>query len=65
MLQIKDKKSKYRNTVTKRKAAFSGRGFQLDSQTFNKSMNLTIEIILRRGKNRTGFSGETTEAQDK
>ena len=54
MLQIKQRKMKYRNAVTKRKAAFCGSGF-LDSKTIGKSMKLTKQIIQRREENRTVF----------
>ena len=54
MLQIKQKKSRYRNAGNKRKAAFCGSGF-LGSKTLDKPMNLTINIIRRGEKNRTIF----------
>lgn len=54
MLQIKQRKMKYRNAGNKRKAAFCGSGF-LDSKTIGKSMNLTMKIIRRNEKNRTVF----------
>jgi DNA relaxase NicK len=54
MLQIKEGKSKYRNTFIKRKAAFRGSGF-LNSKTYEKSMNLTIKIIRQNEKHYTRF----------
>ena len=54
MIQIKERKRKYRNTDNKRKAAFCGSGF-LDSKTISKSMKLTKQIIQRREENRTVF----------
>ena len=54
MLQIKQRKMKYRNTENKRKAAFCGSGF-LSSKTLDKPMNLTTNIIRRGEKNRTTF----------
>ncbi len=55
MLQIKDRKRKYRNTRQRKKAAFRGRGFQLDSKIYEKPLNLTMKIIRHNGKNRTAF----------
>jgi len=57
MLQIKQRKMKYRNAENKRKAAFCGSGF-LDSKTIGKSMNSTMKIIRRNEKNRTAFLGK-------
>jgi len=54
MIQIKQRKMKYRNAENKRKAAFCGSGF-LDSKTIRKSMKLTKQIIQRREENRTVF----------
>ncbi len=54
MIQIKQRKMKYRNAENKRKAAFCGSGF-LDSKTIGKSMKLTKQIIQRREENRTVF----------
>jgi hypothetical protein len=47
MLQIKQRKMKYRNAGNKRKAAFCGSGF-LDSKTIRKSMKLTKKILSTR-----------------
>ncbi len=55
MIQIKDKKEKYRNPVTKRKAAFRRRSFSMDSKIYEKPMNLTKQIIHGRGKFRAVF----------
>ncbi len=57
MIQIKDKKEKYRNPITKRKAAFCRRSFSMDSKIYEKPVNLTKQIIHLRGKNRTVFIG--------
>ncbi len=54
MIQIKQRKMKYRNAGNKRKAAFCGSGF-LGSKTLDKPMNLAINIIRRGEKNRTTF----------
>ncbi len=54
MLQIKQRKMKYRNAENKRKAAFCGSGF-FDSKTITKSMKLIKQIIQRREENRTVF----------
>ncbi len=45
MLQIKERKNKYRNADKKKKAAFRGRGFQFGSKTYLKSKNTTVWII--------------------
>jgi hypothetical protein len=55
MIQIKERKRKYRNADKKMKATLRGRGFQLNSRTYLKSMNLTVRIIHRREENRTVF----------
>jgi hypothetical protein len=55
MIQIKDKKEKYRNTKTIRKAAFCGCGFSLNSKIFRKSLNRNKRIIRQNRKNRTRF----------
>ncbi len=55
MIQIKNQKTKYRNTVKKMKATFCGRGFQLDSKIYEKPLNLTMKIIRHKAKNRTAF----------
>ncbi len=62
MLQIKQKKIRYRNTENKRKAAFCGSGF-LDSKTIGKSMNLTMKIIRRNEKNRTAFFEKSEKSE--
>jgi len=54
MIQIENRKRKYRNTDQRKKAAFCGSGF-LDSKTIRKSMKLTKQIIQRREENRTVF----------
>jgi hypothetical protein len=54
MIQIKERKRKYRNAGNKRKAAFCGSSF-LNSKTIGKSMNLAMNIIRRGEKNRTIF----------
>ena len=63
MIQIKDGKTKYRNTVKKKKATFCGRGFRLDSKTIGKSMNLTMKIIRRNEENRTTFLGKFEKSE--
>jgi len=55
MIQIKERKRKYRNADRRKKAAFRGRGFQLDSKICEKPLNLTMKIIRHNGKNRTAF----------
>jgi len=55
MIQIKERKRKYRNADRRKKAAFHGRGFQLDSKIYEKPLNLTMKIIRQNGKNRTAF----------
>lgn len=55
MLQIKERKNRYRNTDKKLKAAFRGRGFQGNSKTYQSIMNLTKQIIRHNGKIRTTF----------
>jgi 3-methyladenine DNA glycosylase Tag len=55
MLQIKERKNKYRNTDKKMKAALRGRGFHFNSRTYLKSMNLTTKIIRHSEKNCTTF----------
>lgn len=55
MIQIKNKKEKYGNLITIRKAAFLRRSFSMDSNTYEKQMNLTKQIIHRREKIRTVF----------
>lgn len=55
MVQIKERKRKYRNTDQRKKAAFRGRGFQLDSKIYEKPLNLTMKIIRHKAKNRTAF----------
>ncbi len=65
MIQIKDRKMKYRNTIKKLKAAFCGRGFQLDSKTIDKSKNLTIKIIRRNEKIRTVFLEKSEKSKGK
>ncbi len=55
MIQIKNRKMKYRNTIKKLKAAFCGRGFRLDSKTIGKSKNLTMKIIRQNNKIRSDF----------
>ena len=62
MLQIKDRKRKYRNTNQRKEAAFCGRGF-LDSKTIGKSMNSTMKIIRRNEKNRTTFFGKFEKSE--
>ena len=62
MLQIKQRKMKYRNAGNKRKAAFCGSGF-LDSKTIGKSMNLTMKIIRRNEENRTTFLGKFEKSE--
>lgn len=54
MIQIKDRKNKYRNTNKKDKATSCTRGF-LDSKIYEKPMNLTKTIIRQNGKNHTIF----------
>ncbi len=55
MIQIKDRKSKYRNTGKKMKATFWGRGFHQNSKTYLKSKNSTIWIIGYNRRNCTLF----------
>lgn len=55
MIQIKNRKLKYRNTKTRRKAAFCGCGFLLHSKTYEKSMSITKKIIQQNEKNRMVF----------
>ncbi len=55
MIQMKDRKSKYRNATTKRKAAFCGCGFSHNSKTLDKVMNPLLKIIQRNEKKRTDF----------
>lgn len=55
MMQMKDKKRKYRKADHRRKAAFCGRGFQVNSKNYQSIMNLTNQIIQRRGKICTVF----------
>jgi len=45
MIQIENRKRKYRNTAQMKKAAFRGRGFQQNSKIYLKSQNSTIWII--------------------
>lgn len=59
MLQIKEKRQRYRNTGKKAKAANCGRGFQF--KDLQKPLNLTMKIIQRRGKNRTVFFRQLTK----
>ncbi len=51
MLQIKDKKYRYYNGDKKRKTAFHGHGFSLNSKTYEKSKNWTKQIIQQKRKN--------------
>jgi len=62
MIQIKQRKMKYRNAENKRKAAFCGSGF-LDSKIIDKSMNSTVKIIRRNEKNRTAFLGKFEKSE--
>lgn len=55
MIPMKDRKQEYRNRQIKMRAAFRRRGSHINSKTFSKSMNPTMKIILRDGKNRTVF----------
>lgn len=64
-IQIKDRKLKYRNATTTRKAALCGCGFSLNSKTFSKAMNQTKQIIQRNGKNRTDFFRQLNAGGDK
>jgi hypothetical protein len=50
MVQIKDKKEKYRIADKRMKATSCTRGFQPNPKTYKKSMNLTKQII-RQAKN--------------
>ena len=59
ILQIKEKKRRYRNTGKKAKAANCGRGFQF--KDLQKPLNLTMKIIQRRGINRTVFFRRMTK----
>ncbi len=65
MIQMKDRKSKYRNATTKRKAAFCGCGFSINSKTFSKAMNSTKQIIQRNQKNHTDFFRQLNAGGDK
>jgi len=62
MIQIKQRKMKYRNAENKRKAAFCGSGF-LDSKTIDKSMNLTLKIIQRNDKTYTTFFEKSEKSE--
>jgi len=55
MIQIKERKRKYRNTSQRKKAAFRGRGFQFGSKTYLKSKNTTVWIIEYSRRNCTLF----------
>jgi len=55
MIQIKERKTKYRNLSPRKKAAFRGHGFQLDSKTYQKSLNLIKPIIRRKAEKSTVF----------
>lgn len=55
MIQIKDKKTKYRNSF-RRKAKFRGRGFYLNSKIYKESLRLFTQIKRQTGKKRKTFS---------
>lgn len=55
MIQIKERKLRYKHTDQKRKAVSCTHGFQLDPMTLDKSMNMNKPIIQQSGKNRLGF----------
>ncbi len=57
MPQIKEKKNKYRNADKKMKAALHRRSFHLDSEIYEKPMNLTMKIIQRNERKLKFFSG--------
>ena len=50
IVEIKKRKLRYKHTDQKRKAASGTHGFQLDSKTFRKSMNINRQIIHQSGK---------------
>ena len=55
IVETKKRKLRYKHTDQKRKAASGTHGFQLDSNTFRKSMNVTNHIIRQTDGNRTFF----------
>ena len=55
IVEIKERKLRYKHTEQTRKAVFRRHGFQLDSKTLNKSMNMTRHIIRQTTDNRTFF----------
>lgn len=55
MIQFKSKKETYRNTNKKQKAAFRGRGFQINSKIINKSMKFLNQNMRQKENNRTVF----------
>jgi hypothetical protein len=64
MKQIKVRKSTYRNTTKKEKAASRTRGLSLNSKTYLKSKNATVWIIEYSRRNCTLFFRQTREGRN-
>jgi hypothetical protein len=56
MIWIKDKESRYRNTLKKMKATSCTRGLQIQSKAYEKPMKLITQIIQQVGKKQEDFS---------